>query len=457
MSTVDSDPELLYAALRCMGDAMFIVTAEGRIAFFSRRAEELTGLRAAHVVGRTCAEVEPGGLCGIQDAVLGGAALDHDEFPLRSVDGLLLRAHRSVRPIRGADGTLLGAVVTFHVLRPGEDTAPPRVFASRGQADPSHPFVGRSPAVRKIVDTIRRVGPSNASVLIMGESGTGKELVARSIHDASRRRARALVAVNCAAIPHNLLESELFGHVRGAFTGAMRDRRGSLEIAEGGTLFLDEIGDLPLHMQAKLLRLLQERTYQRVGDSRTVAADVRIVAATNVDLDQAVAQGRFRQDLYFRLCVIPIRIPPLRERREDIAPLASFLLARRSMAAGRLPMRFAPATLSVLEDAPWEGNVRQLINVVDYVVALCDSSMVQVHSLPEDFSTATRGLLPDRRGRYQPSQRGDAEARLIRATLRAQGYHRQRTAEALGMDRVTLYRKMRSYGISPHEDDDDTD
>jgi len=359
--------------------------------------------------------------------------------------------HRTARPMIDASGTRLGTVVSFH-LPQGKTCgvrAEPRVLSAAAgpNAEALHSFVGRSPVIRKIVDTIRRVAASDATVLITGESGTGKELVARSIHESSRRRGRSMVAVNCAAIPFDLLESELFGHVRGAFTGAVRDHRGLVEAAEGGTLFLDEIGDLAMPMQAKLLRLLQERTYQRVGDARPRRADLRILAATNLDLEQAIAHGVFRQDLFFRLNVIPIRIPPLRERREDIAPLASFLLARRSVAAGRLPMRFSREAMRLLEEARWEGNVRQLINVIDYVVALCEPSIVDARSLPEEYWNPRRGADGERRSRYQVGERGDAEAALIRTTLEVQGFHRQRTADALGMDRVTLYRKIREYRI----------
>jgi DNA-binding NtrC family response regulator len=402
-------------------------------------------------VGRPCAEVLRGGVCEIDGALAPGRATDHEDFDLILQDGRPLRIHRTVRPLLDAAGARMGTVVTFHLpqARACGLATRPRVPAAGGnpRADALHPFVGRSPAIRKIVDTIRRVAASDATVLITGESGTGKELVARSIHEASRRRERPLVVVNCAAIPLELLESELFGHVRGAFTGAVRDAGGLVESAQGGTLFLDEIGDLVMPLQAKLLRLLQERTYQRVGEPKPQRADVRIVAATNVDLEQALARGAFRQDLYFRLCVIPMRIPPLRERPEDIAPLASFLLARRSVAAGRLPMRFSREAMRLLEEARWEGNVRQLINVIDYVVALCEPSLVEARSLPEEFLSARRAER-ERRVRYQVDERGETEAALILSTLESHGFHRQRTADALGMDRVTLYRKIREYRIA---------
>ena len=457
MTEKSPDLELLRAALDCMGEGVFIVGADSRIRFFSSRAEDLTGIRASDVVGQECSVALRGGVCGIDRSILSGQSIDHEEFEFILPEGDPLRVHRTVRPITGNHGDHLGSVVTFHV--PGSRTVAGgerRVLGPSESNEALHQFVGRSEAVRKVVDTVRRVAASDATVLITGESGTGKELVARALHENSRRRARPLVAVNCAAIPHDLLESELFGHVRGAFTGAVRDRKGSVELAAGGTLFLDEIGDLAMPMQAKLLRLLQEKTYQRVGESRTQQAEARIVSATNADLEQAIVRGTFRQDLYFRLCVIPIRIPPLRDRREDIAPLAAFLLARRSVAAGRLPMHFSPEAMRLLENARWEGNVRQLINLIDYVIALCEPTTVDARSLPEDFLTTRQETPANRRNRYQVGERGMAEEALIRSTLEAQGYHRQRTATALGMDRATLYRKMRDYRIAlPGGDDQD--
>jgi len=444
-------PALLRAALDSMGEGLYIVGRDGRILYFSAGAESLTGFTASEVVGRSCSEALRCGMRGIDGAILRGAATDHEDFDFLLRDGTPLRVHRSVRPVVAPDGTVTATVVTFHLPQSKKSCFRPselRVLGGDAAEDTLRQLVGRSPAIRKIVDTIRRVAASDTTVLITGESGTGKELVARAIHESSRRRARQLVAVNCAAIPFDLLESELFGHVRGAFTGAVRDRKGLVETAEGGTLFLDEIAELAMPMQAKLLRLLQERTYQRVGDSRPQQAHIRVLAATNVALEQALARGTFRQDLFYRLCVIPIRIPPLRERREDIAPLAAFLLARRSVAAGRLPMRFSREAVRLLEEAQWEGNVRQLINVVDYVVALCETELVDARALPEDLQNDRRAGEGEKRGRYQGGERGEVEAALIRSTLAEHGYHRQRTADALGMDRVTLYRKMREYRIA---------
>jgi transcriptional regulator with PAS, ATPase and Fis domain len=443
--------ELLRRAVDELPEGLFIVSPERRIVFFSARAEELTGLRASEIVGQECVRVLRGGRCEQPDCLSASAPCEPRVVELVFPDARHLQVQQQVRALRSDDGRTLGGLVRFTPCadHPARATPAP----SLGSADAFRQIIGRSPAIRKVVDTIRRAAPSEATMLITGESGTGKELVARAIHDASRRAAHPFVAVNSAAIPHDLLESELFGHVRGAFTGALRDRRGQVAMAEGGTLFLDEIGDLAMSLQAKILRLLQERTYQRVGDSSMLKANLRIVAATNVNLQQAVSLGRFRQDLYFRLAVIPLRIPPLRERREDIAPLATYLLSHRAIAAGRKPMRFSPEAMRLLETANWEGNVRQLANVVDYVLALCESDTVDARALPEELSPIlAREADLARRARYQGPMRGQEEADLIRRTLEAHGFHRQQTAAALGMDRVTLYRKMREYGITAEGD-----
>ena len=245
------------------------------------------------------------------------------------------------------------------VLRPAEDDS---TLAAAGSPFPG--LIGRSPAMGRVFRLIENLEQSEATVLLTGESGTGKEVVARAIHAHSPRRDGPFVAVNCGALPGELLESEMFGHVRGAFTGAVRDRVGRFEVARGGTLFLDEVGDLPLPLQVKLLRVVQERTFERVGESQPRRTDARILAATNLDLRRAVSQGRFREDLFYRLRVVPIEIPPLRARREDIEPLAGYLLARVAARQGRA-LRFSPDALRALLDHDWPGNVRQLENALE--------------------------------------------------------------------------------------------
>jgi transcriptional regulator with GAF, ATPase, and Fis domain len=296
------------------------------------------------------------------------------------------------------------------------------------------------------------------TVLLSGESGTGKEVLGRAIHARSLRRDGPFVAVNCAALPGDLLESELFGHVRGAFTGAVRDRAGRFEVAARGTLFLDEAGDLPLHLQVKLLRVLQERTFERVGENRTREADVRIVAATNRDLRRAVEEGTFREDLYYRLRVFPIEIPPLRERRADIEPLARYLLGRVAARQGRA-LRFSPEALRALLAYSWPGNVRELENALEFAVAVVRGQTLQPEDLPPEVLQA--GGLPAGAGRLLRERRaaafpkpgdGHGEGRTeerarINSALHEHRWSRAATAQALGMSRTTLWRKMREHGL----------
>jgi DNA-binding NtrC family response regulator len=336
------------------------------------------------------------------------------------------------------------------VLRPAEE--------DQGAAISPFPgLIGRSPAMERIFRLIENLEHSEATVLLTGESGTGKEVVAHAIHTRSPRRAGPFVAVNCGALPGELLESELFGHVRGAFTGAVRDRAGRFELAAGGTLFLDEVADLPLHLQVKLLRVLQERSFERVGESAPRTSDARIVAATNVDLRRAVHDGRFREDLYYRLRVVPIEIPPLRERREDIEPLATFLLARVGARQGRA-LRFSPDVLRLLLEHAWPGNVRELENVLEYAVAVCKGQTILPEDLPGEVGAAVpapsavglRAHAPAPGARSNGAHRADADAldaARIRGALEACRWRRHEAARVLGVSRTTLWRRMRELGL----------
>ena len=305
-------------------------------------------------------------------------------------------------------------------------------------------IVGRSPALLRIVHLIDRLHRSEATVLLTGESGTGKEVVARAIHASSPRHAGPFVALNCGAIPGELLESELFGSVKGAFTNAVRDRVGRFEAASGGTIFLDEIGDLPLPLQVKLLRVLQERTFDRVGESVSRPMTARIVAATNVDLKEAIAAGRLREDLYYRLHVIPIHLPPLRERTEDIEPLARHLLARACARAGRA-VRFSPDILTVLERYEWPGNVRELENAIEYAVATSQRQTIGVDDLPSEISAAIEGPASDE---TKPAPIVGEDVARLRAILDKHRWHHAHAAAELGISRTTLWRKMRAFGLS---------
>ena len=313
-------------------------------------------------------------------------------------------------------------------------------------------LIGQSEAMRAVYRTIERVAASRANVLITGESGTGKELVAQAIHDLGPRHGERFVVVNCAAIPATLMESELFGHEKGAFTDASARHIGKFEAASGGTLFLDEIGEMASAMQAKLLRALQERTIERLGGAQSIAVDVRVVAATNRDLEKEVAQGRFRADLFYRIHVVPIELPPLRERREDVRLLAESFLARSRGEAGRGPRRFEPETLIALERYAWPGNVRELENSIERAVALTDGDSIAPADLPDEVQIASRTeSLRDevRAGRVDlESAVLRFESELIREALERSEGNQTRASEQLGITRRLLKLKMDRCGIN---------
>jgi two-component system, NtrC family, nitrogen regulation response regulator NtrX len=324
--------------------------------------------------------------------------------------------------------------------------------ALRAKVDRTRTMVGESYAMRQLREQVAMAAPTNGRVLIYGENGTGKELVARTIHALSRRRTAAFIEVNCAAIPEELIESELFGHVRGAFTGAVSDRRGKFEAADGGTIFLDEIGDMSVKTQAKVLRVLQEQTMEPVGGTGRITVDARVLAATNKDLQAEIRSGGFREDLYFRLNVIPIFVPPLRERQEDIALLADHFMAEFAREYGRKLKRFDGAATTMIEQYGWPGNVRELRNVIERLMIMVPGDSISVEDLTFlDHNGATRTPPADApSGRLTLHEARDRfERDLILRTLAEQQGNMSRTADVLGVERSNLYRKMRAFGIAP--------
>jgi two-component system nitrogen regulation response regulator NtrX len=316
------------------------------------------------------------------------------------------------------------------------------IAAMRGRADPEAVLLGGSAAMERLRAEVARVAPTDARVLIVGENGTGKELVARALHRGSERADAPFVEVNCAAIPEELIESELFGHVKGSFTGASEDRRGKFEEADHATLFLDEVGDMSAKTQAKVLRALQEGRFARVGSTKAIAADARVLSATNKDLSAEIARGAFREDLYFRLAVVPIHVPPLRERAEDIPELARHFLELASARFGRRPKKLAPDALKALGAHRWPGNVRELKNLIERLMILSPGDEITGDDLP--FAEAAHALPPDA---PLKDARDDFERRYILAALRRHRGNVTRAAEALGLERSNLYRKLKGYGI----------
>ncbi len=307
-------------------------------------------------------------------------------------------------------------------------------------------MLGDSLPIQRLKEQIRVAAPTNGWVLITGENGTGKEMVAKQLHVQSRRAGGPFVEVNCAAIPEELIESELFGHERGSFTGAIAQKRGKFELAHGGTIFLDEIADMSLRTQAKILRILQEHAFERVGGSETIQVDVRVIAATNKSLEKLIQERKFREDLYYRLNVIPFHVPPLRERREDVPLLARAFVAEFCAESGVPEKTLLPRTLALLQAAPWPGNVRELRNLMERLVLMAPGPRVRPADLPEEIRSGVRAT--ELAGASLAEARREFERRFLLARLEEHGGNVSRTAEAIGVARESLSRKLRSLRLS---------
>jgi transcriptional regulator with PAS, ATPase and Fis domain len=426
------------AVLDSFHRVLICLDAEFRVAHASPALAQLIGNKAASdLQGRPVQTLLGEELFGaggaLRDVLEKGELREGWRASVTTADGSTRLVSCSAAPFKRDPGGICDPNVAYVIfIRPAEDdpaigTAAPIVFSG---------MIGRSPAMAKLFHLVQNLQSTDATVLLTGESGTGKEVLAHAIHAHSARSNGRFVAVNCAALPADLLESELFGHVRGAFTGAIRDRLGRVELAAGGTLFLDEIGDLPLQLQVKLLRFLQEKSFERVGDSHTRKSDVRIIAATNVDLRKAISEGKFREDLFYRLRVVPVEVPPLRARREDIEPLARFLLARVAARHGR-EVRFSPEAVRAILRHSWPGNVRELENAIEYAVAVGQGQTIQPEDLPLQILEQDATVAPE------PVAEGDA----LRRALEQNRWERLATARALGISRTTLWRKMREAGL----------
>lgn len=441
-------------AFASLGRAFICLDPDFRIVHASYLVDSLLGDGAvSKVQGRAVQELLEDDLFGpsgaLRQALLAGERREGWRATLRFEGGPPRLVSMSVAPLVDDHADFCGPGMAYIVvMRPAEDEG----LTASGTPTFFSGVISSSELMHRIFRLIENLEHSEATVLITGESGVGKEVMARAIHQHSSRRSGPFVAVNCAALPAELLESELFGHARGAFTGAVRDRLGRFELASEGSLFLDEIGDLPPTLQVKLLRVLQERTFERVGESEPRATNARIIAATNVDLRRAMAEGRFRGDLYYRLRVVPIEIPPLRQRREDVQPLAVHLLMRVSGQQG-LVKRLSPQAMRAILNYSWPGNVRELANAIEYAVAVSRKETILPEDLPAEVldMTPTAGDRTERerangatRTLAQPATGVESdEAARLRAALEACHWRRKETAQALGLGRTTLWRKMR--------------
>lgn len=364
---------------------------------------------------------------------LKGGAFDFIEKPL-SLDSILASAAKALK---------------FSWLKREN-----RALRSQIKAEAPPVIIGSSPQITQLRELIKQVGPSDSWVLITGENGTGKEIAAKCVHLSSKRSQREMVCVNCAAIPEELIESELFGHEKGAFTGADKARKGKFELADQSTLFLDEIGDMSLKTQAKILRILQEQRFERVGGSKTLTVDVRVIAATNKDLNQEMLAGRFRQDLFFRLNVFPLTVPPLRERAQDISDLIEFFSESMVEEQSLRPVRLTAEAMQVLKAYAWPGNVRELKNFVERIFILYPGREVDAGMLPPEYRSRNTGLAAEDNAE-EPADFKEAKAqfeeRFLRRSLARSDGNITRLAETIGLERTYLYRKLKSYGISVEE------
>jgi PAS domain S-box-containing protein len=443
----DAAPERFETLLNSISDGVFAVDGEWRITCFNSAAERTTGVRREEALGQRCRDVLRSDICdrdcALRYTMETGRAVVNLPIHIRGEGGRRVPVTISTALLRDSDGRVIGGVETFRDLDLVRDLLR-EIDTSNGAGR----ILTADPNLQQVLDVAPTIAASDSTVLIEGESGTGKGLLAREIHRLSGRRDRPMVTINCGAIPEHLLESELFGYKAGAFTGAVRDRSGRVAAAEGGTLFLDEIGDLPSSLQVKLLRLLQERRYEPLGDVASRTANVRIVAATNRDLKSLVDGGAFRTDLYYRVNVIRMVMPPLRDRPCDVPLLARVILQRLSMTRGKVVDSISREVMRRLMRHDFPGNVRELENILEHAHVLSKGREIGVEDLPEWLQGDAPDAAPG-----APASLEELEAAFIRGVLARNSWHRAAAARELGIHVTTLSRRIRRLGLElpPHD------
>jgi PAS domain S-box-containing protein len=404
-----------------------------RILFFNRAAEKITGYSRDSVLGRDCHLVFGSPFCGSKCSFCGNppGALGHHTYTINAAtrSGDTRQIEMSVTGMHDDEGNFVGVLAAFRDI-----TEVISLQLRLGELTSFSGIVGKDRRMLDVYEQIRNLASTDYPVHITGETGTGKELVAAAIHNESTRAAGPFVPVNCGALPEGLLESELFGHVKGAFSGAIRDKKGRFELADKGTLFLDEVSELPRHMQVKLLRVLQEGAFERVGGERTISVDVRIISATNRNLKREMERQNFRQDLYYRLNVVPINIPPLRERRNDI-PLLAFHFLKLAAQQGQKTARLSEEALSMMMDYSWPGNVRELQNAIHFALVKSRGRNIETAHLPLEIRQMT--CAPSK-----PGPKPGITPEAVASAIREAGGNRSRAAKLLGIGRATLYRLL---------------
>ena len=429
--------------LNSVADGVFTVDRDWRITTFNQAAERITGVGRNDAIGRKCWDVFRSNICesacALRETMETGRNIVNKAITICNVEGRCVPVSISTAILKDNDGAMIGGVETFRDLTVVEEL---RKEITRKYS--CEDVIDRSAAMRKLFDVLPQIADSDSTVLIEGASGTGKELFARAIHNLSRRRGGRFVAVNCGALPDSLLESELFGHKAGAFTDARQDRQGRFALADGGTILLDELGNISQAMQVRLLRVLQERTFEPLGAAEPIKVDVRVVAATNEDLDRLVRKGMFRKDLYYRINVVRVVLPLLRERREDLPLLVDHFIAKFNGLQEKDVVGVSEEVMAILMEHDYPGNVRELENIIEHAFVLCRGGLIERGHLPA-------ALQGNERAREHGSSRGitlrELEAIHIADAIRRHRGNRTAAAKELDIDPSTLFRKIKSLGI----------
>ncbi|MDA8123655.1 MAG: sigma 54-interacting transcriptional regulator [Deltaproteobacteria bacterium] len=431
--------------LDSIADGVFTVDDHWLITSFNRAAEQITGVRREEAIGQRCKDVLKADVCEkgcvLRKTMQSGKSIVNRTVHIVDAAGRRLPISISTALLRDERGQIMGAVETFRDISVEEKLR--KTIAERYSFED---IISKNHRMHQLFDILPNVADSISTVLLEGESGTGKELFARAIHHLGPRKKQPFIAVNCGALPDTLLESELFGYKAGAFTDAKKDKPGRFRLAERGTLFLDEIGDISPALQVRLLRVLQEKTYEPLGSVETVSADVRIIAATNRNLQELVKEGKFREDLYYRINVIRMELPPLRDRMEDVPLLADHFIHHFNVLQKKEISGLSSEALACLVSYDYPGNVRELQNLIEHAFILCKAGLIEPHHLPESLCLP-QNMQPA--GRSETMNMKDLEAVFITNMLRRQQWNRLKTAKALGIHKSTLFRKMKALRIEP--------